>query len=63
MGLLAANLSRIDELGFPAYLESTNQANDHRYERLASSRVESSRCLGRVDGRLHVARSAVNASG
>jgi GNAT superfamily N-acetyltransferase len=34
MGLLAANLSRIDELGMPAYLESSNRANDHRYERL-----------------------------
>ena len=34
MGLLAANLSRIDEEGFPAYLESSNRANDHRYERL-----------------------------
>jgi GNAT superfamily N-acetyltransferase len=34
MGLLAANLARIDEEGFPAYLESSNRANDHRYERL-----------------------------
>jgi GNAT superfamily N-acetyltransferase len=34
MGLLAANLARIDELGMPAYLESSNRANDHRYERL-----------------------------
>jgi GNAT superfamily N-acetyltransferase len=32
MGLLAANLARIDELGMPAYLESSNRANDHRYE-------------------------------
>ena len=34
MGLLAANLARIDENGFPAYLESSNRANDHRYQRL-----------------------------
>ena len=31
--LLAANLARWDELGVPSYLESTNPANDHRYER------------------------------
>jgi GNAT superfamily N-acetyltransferase len=34
MALLAENLSRIDEEGMPAYLESSNRANDHRYERL-----------------------------
>ena len=34
MGLLAANLAQIDEQGFPAYLESSNRANDHRYARL-----------------------------
>jgi GNAT superfamily N-acetyltransferase len=34
MGLLAANLARIDAEGAPAYLESSNPANDHRYERL-----------------------------
>jgi GNAT superfamily N-acetyltransferase len=39
MGLLAANLSRIDELGFPAYLESSNRANDQRYERLGFVQV------------------------
>jgi GNAT superfamily N-acetyltransferase len=33
MGLLAANLAEIDEQGLPAYLESSNRANDHRYER------------------------------
>ncbi|NEB03791.1 GNAT family N-acetyltransferase [Streptomyces sp. SID13726] len=32
MGLLAAGLERIDELGAPAYLESTNPANLKRYE-------------------------------
>jgi GNAT superfamily N-acetyltransferase len=34
MGLLADNLARIDAEGVPAYLESTNRANDGRYERL-----------------------------
>jgi GNAT superfamily N-acetyltransferase len=34
MGLLAANIAQIDEQGFAAYLESSNRANDHRYERL-----------------------------
>ena len=31
--LLAENLRGWDEAGVPAYLESTNPANDHRYER------------------------------
>jgi GNAT superfamily N-acetyltransferase len=39
MGLLAANLARIDEEGMPAYLESSNRANDHRYERLGFVQV------------------------
>jgi hypothetical protein len=34
MGLLAANLAAINELRQPAYLESSNRVNDHRYERL-----------------------------
>jgi GNAT superfamily N-acetyltransferase len=34
MGLLAANLSRIDAEGAAAYLESSNPANVPRYERL-----------------------------
>jgi len=33
MGLVASSLGRIDELGMPAYLESTNPANDARYAR------------------------------
>jgi len=33
-GLLAENLRMWDELRVPAYLESTNPANDHRYARL-----------------------------
>jgi hypothetical protein len=39
MQLLAANLERLDELSMPAYLESTNRSNDHRYERLGFVRV------------------------
>ncbi len=31
--LLAENLARWDEAGVPAYLESTNPGNDHRYAR------------------------------
>jgi len=34
ISLLADNLERIDAEGAPAYLESTNRANDQRYERL-----------------------------
>jgi len=34
MGLLAESLARIDRLGVPAYLESSNPANDRRYGRL-----------------------------
>jgi GNAT superfamily N-acetyltransferase len=33
MALLAENLRHVDETGSPAYLESTNAANDRRYER------------------------------
>jgi GNAT superfamily N-acetyltransferase len=39
MRLLAANLLQSDELGTPAYLESSNRANDHRYERLGFVKV------------------------
>jgi ribosomal protein S18 acetylase RimI-like enzyme len=31
--LLAENLAELDARGIPAYLESTNPVNDHRYER------------------------------
>jgi GNAT superfamily N-acetyltransferase len=34
MQLLAANLAQIDAEGMPAYLESSNPANNARYERL-----------------------------
>jgi GNAT superfamily N-acetyltransferase len=63
MGLLAANLAQIDELGSPAYLESSNRANDHRYERprlRASGPVRSA--ARRADGGLHVARPAVTSN-
>lgn len=40
MGLLAANLAAIDEQGLPAYLESSNRGNDHRYERLGFVQVD-----------------------
>jgi GNAT superfamily N-acetyltransferase len=39
MTLLAANLAQIDEQVMPAYLESSNRANDHRYERLGFVQV------------------------
>ena len=39
MTLLAANLAQIDDEGMPAYLESSNPANDHRYERLGFRRI------------------------
>jgi GNAT superfamily N-acetyltransferase len=37
--LLAANLAGWDAAGVPAYLESTNPGNDHRYERAGFRRV------------------------
>jgi GNAT superfamily N-acetyltransferase len=39
MSLLADNLRRIDAEGMPAYLESSNAANDHRYERQGFTRI------------------------
>jgi GNAT superfamily N-acetyltransferase len=39
MRLLAANLAQLDEQGMPAFLESSNRANDHRYERLGFVQV------------------------
>jgi ribosomal protein S18 acetylase RimI-like enzyme len=38
-GLLAEDLGRWDAAGAPAYLESTNPGNDHRYERAGFRRV------------------------
>lgn len=38
MGLLAATLEQIDAEGAPAFLESSNPANDRRYERLGFRR-------------------------
>lgn len=39
--LLAEDLARFDALGTPAYLESTNPGNDHRYERAGFRRIGS----------------------
>jgi predicted acetyltransferase len=39
MGLLAENLRRMDEEGVPSYLESSNPANNGRYERLGYEQV------------------------
>lgn len=39
MALLAHNLAQFDVEGIPAYLESTNPANDRRYERLGFVKV------------------------
>jgi GNAT superfamily N-acetyltransferase len=48
MALLADNLARIDAEGMPAYLESSNSANDARYERQGFARVGE---VERPDGR------------
>jgi GNAT superfamily N-acetyltransferase len=37
--LLADDLARFDADGAPAYLESTNPGNDHRYERAGFRRI------------------------
>jgi GNAT superfamily N-acetyltransferase len=37
--LLAENLKELDARGIPSYLESTNPANDHRYERAGFHRI------------------------
>lgn len=37
--LLADNLAHFDAAGIPAYLESTNPDNDHRYERAGFQRI------------------------
>jgi hypothetical protein len=39
MSLLARQLAALDQLGLPSYLESSNRANDHRYERLGYRQV------------------------
>ena len=39
MALLAENLAAIDAQHMPAYLESSNPANDARYERVGFSRI------------------------
>ena len=55
MGLLAANLAEIDRLRMPAYLESSNRANDHRYERLGFELLGEFSAPGGAHRRLHVA--------
>jgi ribosomal protein S18 acetylase RimI-like enzyme len=37
--LVRENLAEFDRQGLPAYLESTNPANDHRYERLGFAKI------------------------
>ncbi len=39
MGLLADNLARIDTAQMPAYLESSNEANERRYESVGFENV------------------------
>ncbi|MEO8093732.1 MAG: GNAT family N-acetyltransferase [Pseudolysinimonas sp.] len=39
--LLRENLAEFDRQGLPTYLESTNPANDHRYERAGYAKVGS----------------------
>ena len=39
MGLLAESLRRIDALGMPSYLESTNPANNRRYESVGFAEI------------------------
>lgn len=39
MALLAESLRRIDAEGMPAYLESSNPANNHRYERYGFAKI------------------------
>lgn len=39
MALLAESLARIDAEHMPAYLESSNAANNHRYERYGFARI------------------------
>ena len=39
MSLLAENLASLDAEGVPSYLESTNPANDRRYERVGYRRI------------------------
>jgi ribosomal protein S18 acetylase RimI-like enzyme len=39
MGLLGENLARIDQERMPAYLESSNPANNHRYQRYGFEKI------------------------
>jgi len=40
MRLLAQHLEVLDGIGVPSYLESSNRANDHRYERLGFRQID-----------------------
>jgi ribosomal protein S18 acetylase RimI-like enzyme len=46
--LLRENLAGYDAQGLPTYLESTNPANDHRYERVGFAKI--GEFAGSVDG-------------
>lgn len=46
--LVRENLAAFDAEGLPTYLESTNPANDHRYERLGFAKI--GEFAGSVDG-------------
>ena len=46
MALLRENLARIDAQRMPAYLESSNQANNHRYESVGFVQVAAFRAPG-----------------
>ncbi len=49
MSLLAENLTRIDDLGMPSYLESSNPANNARYESVGfAARDEFTTATGHV---------------
>jgi GNAT superfamily N-acetyltransferase len=52
MGLVAENLATMDAEGAPAYLESSNSANDRRYEHLGFAKVGS---FSTPDDAVHVA--------
>jgi GNAT superfamily N-acetyltransferase len=39
MGMLSENLERIDALGVPTYLESSNASNNPKYERMGYERI------------------------
>jgi GNAT superfamily N-acetyltransferase len=46
MALLAENLAQLDDLKMPAYLESSNRANDRRYEAVGFELIGEFSCPG-----------------